>query len=58
VRLFVSFLNNSKKMITYYLKLGHGHFLWHPFRLISHYDPIIIRDVVRIADSFIKQIIN
>jgi hypothetical protein len=27
VRLFVSFLNNSKKMITYYLKLGHGHFL-------------------------------
>jgi hypothetical protein len=60
VCLFVSFLNGSQKIMVYYLKLGHNLFLWHPFRLISHYDAtsIIRRYVVLVADSVIKQIIN
>jgi hypothetical protein len=58
VHLFFSFLNGSKKIMVYYLKLGHNLFFWHPFRLISHYDPIIRRYAVRVADSVIKQIIN
>jgi hypothetical protein len=40
LRLFMVFFSPSRQILGLYLKLGHDHFLIHPFQFIIHLSPI------------------